>query len=154
MGRLSYNIIGLEEFAISFQDYCVSCEWQRRCRYGKAEPFQIHVSCKELTAALDFKKAKAMDKVGQKHPDWDWDQKVGQKHPDWDWDQREAKAKVTKVQIFSKLWTDKVKKHKEESFCLDSRRLDSMLTAQRGEEWWSDFRETMSIIEKECSRIS
>ena len=141
MGRLTYNIIGLEEFAISFQDYCVSCEWQRRCRYGKTEPFQIHVSCKELTAALDFKKAKAMDKVGQKHPDWDWDQ-------------REAKAKVSKVQIFSKLWTDKVKKHKEESFCLDSRRLDSMLTSQRGEEWWSDFREIMSIIEKECSRIS
>ena len=141
MGRLSYNIIGLEEFAISFQDYCVSCEWQRRCRYGKAEPFQIHISCKELTAALDFKKAKAMEKIGNQHPDWDWDQ-------------REAKAKVSKVQIFSKLWTDKVKKHKEESFCLDSRRLDSMLTSQRGEEWWSDFREIMTIIENECSKIS
>ena len=141
MGRLSYNIIGLEEFAISFQDYCVSCEWQRRCRYGKAEPFQIHISCKELTAALDFKKAIAMDKVGQKHPDWDWDQ-------------REKNAKVSTVQVFSKIWADKVKKHKEESFCLDSRRLDSMLTSQRGEEWWSDFREIMSIIEKECSKIS
>ncbi len=141
MGRLSYNIIGLEEFVISFQDYCVSCEWQRRCRYGKAEPFQVHISCKELIAALDFKKAIAMEKVGNKNPDWDWDQ-------------REAKAKVSKVQIFSKLWNDKVKKHKEESYCLDSRRLDSMLTSQRGEEWWSDFREIMSIIEKECSKIS
>ena len=141
MGRLSYNIIGLEEFVISFQDYCVSCEWQRRCRYGKAEPFQIHIGCKELTAALDFKKAKAMEKIGNKHPDWDWDQ-------------REAKSKVSKVQIFSKLWNDKVKNHKEESYCLDSRRLDSMLTSQRGEEWWSDFREIMSIIEKECSKIS
>ena len=141
MGRLSYNIIGLEEFVISFQDYCVSCEWQRRCRYGKAEPFQIHIGCKELTAALDFKKAKAMEKIGNKHPDWDWDQ-------------REAKSKVSKVQIFSKLWNDKVKNHKEESYCLDSRRLDSMLTSQRGEEWWSEFREIMTTIEKECSKIS
>ncbi len=140
MGKLSYNIVGLQEFIISFEEYCVTCEFQAKCKYGKAAPFNINLDCKEITVALDHKKAEAMEKLGKKHPDWDWDK-------------REQKAKVSKAQIFSKLWNDKVKSLKDEIFCLNSRKLDSMLTSQRGEEWWSDFREVMSEIDKECSKI-
>jgi hypothetical protein len=140
MGKLTYNITGLQEFIVSFEEYCVTCPDQKRCKSGKAEPFQITIDCKEITAALDHKKSEAMDKLGKKHPDWDWDMK-------------EKKAKVSKPQIYSKLWNDKVKALKEEILCLDSRRTDSMITSQRGEEWWSDFRETMSSIDDQCSKI-
>ena len=80
--------------------------------------------------------------------------KLGRKNPDWDWDMREKKAKVTKAQVYSLIWTDKVKNHKEELLCIDGRRTDSMLTSQRGEEWWSDFREIVTKIDGECSKIS
>ncbi|UYP46507.1 hypothetical protein NEF87_002792 [Candidatus Lokiarchaeum ossiferum] len=140
MGKLSFNIVGLQEFIISFEDYCVTCEYQAKCKYGKAAPFQVSIDCKEITTALDFKKAEAMEKLGKKHPEWDWDK-------------REQKAKVSKAQIFSKLWNDKVKNLKDDILCMDSRKLDSMLTSQRGEEWWSDFREVMTEIDQECSKI-
>jgi hypothetical protein len=140
MGKLSYNITGLQEFIVSFEEYCVTCEYQAKCKYGKATPFQIEIDCNEITAALDFKKAEEMEKMGKKHPEWDWDM-------------REKKAKVSKAKIFSKIWNDKVKSQKEEIRCLDSRKLDSMLTSQQGEEWWSDFREIMTVIDKECSKI-
>ena len=65
----------------------------------------------------------------------------------------EKESKVTKSQIYSKLWEDKVKALKEEILCLDSRKTDSMLTSQRGEEWWSEFRATMTKIHEECDKI-
>ena len=79
--------------------------------------------------------------------------KLQKQHPDWDWDKREKKASVSKAQIFSQLWNEKIKARKEEILCLDSRRTDSMVTSQRGEEWWSAFRDIMTIIEKECAKI-
>ncbi|RLI63131.1 MAG: hypothetical protein DRO88_10670 [Promethearchaeia archaeon] len=140
MGKLSYNITGLEEFIISFQEYCVPCEYQGKCKYGKNQPFQISLDCKEISAAAEKKKAEQMEKLGNKHPDWDWEM-------------REKKSKVSKSQVYSLLWAEKVKKLKDEIFCLNSRKLDSMLTAQRGEIWWSDFRESLTEIDKECSKI-
>ena len=140
MGKLSFNITGLQEFVITFQEYCQVCPYTKQCKFGKESPFTITIDCKEIIAALDFLKSKEMDKLAKKNPDWDWDT-------------REKKAKVTRAQIYAKLWDDKVKKRKDEIACIDSRKLDSMLTSQRGEEWWSDFRETMSEIDKECSKI-
>ena len=140
MGKLQYNIIGLQEFSISFEEYCVTCEFQSKCKYGKTNPFQFSLDCKEITAALDSKKAEAMDKLGKKHPEWDWDK-------------REKNVKISNTQVFSKLWDDKIKAFKEEILCMDSRRMDSMLTSQRGEEWWGEFRDTLSQINIECSKI-
>ena len=140
MGMLRYNIIGLQDFSITFEEYCVPCEYQSKCKFGKNQPFQITIDCKEITAAHDARKSEKMEKLGNKNPDWDWDM-------------REKKAKISKTQVFSKLWNDKVKVIKEEMLCMDSRRMDTMLTSQQGEEWWSEFRETMSEIDKECSKI-
>ncbi len=140
MGRLSFNIVGLQEFIITFEDYCITCEFQRKCRYGSNAPFQVQLDCKEISEANDFKKNELMEKLGKKHPEWDWDK-------------REEKAKVSKSQIFSKIWSDKVKSKKEDITCLNSRKVDSMLTSQRGEEWWSEFREVIAEIDKECSKI-
>jgi hypothetical protein len=70
-----------------------------------------------------------------------------------DWDTREKKAKVTRASVYSEIWNDKVKKIKEEILCMDSRKMDSMLTSQRGEEWWSEFREVLKKIDEECAKI-
>lgn len=140
MGKLSYNITGLEEFIISFQNYCVPCEYQSKCKYGKNQPFQVNLDCKEIATATDKKKNEMMEKLGNKHPDWDWET-------------REKKAKVSKTQVYSILWADKVKKLKEEILCLDSRKMDSMITTQQGEMWWADFRDVMGEIDQECSKI-
>ena len=140
MGKLRYNITGLQEFNITFEDYCVPCEYQRKCRYGKNEPYQVVIDCKELALARDKKKSEFMEKLRNKFPDMDWET-------------REKKAKVTNTQVFSEMWAEKVKKHREEILCLNSRKMDSMLTSQTGEEWWSDFREVMQEIYGECSKI-
>ena len=140
MGMLRFNIVGMQEFSITFEEYCVPCEYQSKCKYGKNQPFQIEMDCKELTTARDFRKTEKMEKLGKQNPEWDWDQ-------------RDKAARISKSQVYSKLWGDKVKALKEEILCMDSRRMDSMLTSQQGEEWWSEFRETMSEIDKECSKI-
>lgn len=140
MGKLRYNITGLEEFNITFEDYCVPCEYQRNCKYGKSEPFQVVIDCKELAAAKDKRKAEKMEQLRKKHPDWDWET-------------REKNAKISNTQIFSEMWAQKVKQFREEILCLDSRRMDSMLTSQQGEMWWADFRDVMGEIHNECSKI-
>ncbi len=140
MGLLRYNITGLQEFTITFEDYCVPCEYQKKCKYGKTEPFQVILDCKELTAARDKKKAAKMEQLANKHPDWDWET-------------REKKASISNTQVISELWAQKVKALREEILCLDSRKMDSMLTSQQGEMWWADFREVMDQIRKECAKI-
>ena len=142
MGKVTYNITGLQEFVINFQEYCVACPWTRHCKFNKDKPFQLLISCKDITNAFEFKKSKEMEKLAKKNPDMDWDT-------------REKKAKVTKQQVFSEIWNDKVKKMKDELgiYCLDSKRLDSMVTSARGEEWWAEFREVMKKIDEECSKI-
>ncbi len=140
MTRVSFNITGLSDFEITFQDYCSPCGMQKDCKYGKSNSFTITVSCNELAEAEDYKKTQIMKKIQKEHPDWDWEKS-------------ESAAKVKKSQIFSKIWEDKVKSKKEEILCMDSRRTDSMLTSQRGEEWWSEFRKVITKIHQECSRL-
>jgi hypothetical protein len=142
MGKIHYNITGLQEFVLTFEDYCVPCPYHRNCKFGKDKPFQLTVDCKDITNALEYRKGKEMEKLAKKNPDMDWDT-------------REKKAKVTRQQIYSELWNDKVKAKKDELgiYCLDSKRLDSMITSQRSEEWWADFREVMKKIDEECSKI-
>ena len=140
MGKLRYNITGMQDFTITFEDYCVPCEYQSKCKFSKNEPFQVLIDCKEITIAREDKKNEHMTQIAKKNPDWDWET-------------REKKAKVSNTQVFSVLWAEKIKKKKEEILCIDSRRMDSMLTSQRGEIWWSDFRSVMEEIRKECSKI-
>jgi len=83
-------------------------------------------------------------------------EKIGRAHPDWDWDKREAAAekKVRKPQIYSQLWEEKVKKHKDELYCIGGRTLDQMVRSMISEEYWSDFREVIKEIHQACSKIS
>ena len=55
--------------------------------------------------------------------------------------------------IFSQIWKDKIKAQKEEIRCLDSRKVDSMLVTQQGQDWWQDFNTTMKILNQECEKI-
>jgi hypothetical protein len=140
MGKIAYNITGLQEFVLNFQDYCGPCPYHKNCKYSKDKPFQITINCSDITNAFEFKKSKEMEKLAKKNPEMDWET-------------REKKAKVTKASVISEIWNDKVKKLKDEIYCLDSRKLDSMITSQRSEEWWAAFRETMKEIDDQCSKI-
>ncbi len=63
------------------------------------------------------------------------------------------KVKINIQNIFSQIWKEKVKAHKEEIRCLDSRKVDSMLVAQQGQDWWQNFNSTMKEINRECEKI-
>ena len=63
------------------------------------------------------------------------------------------KVKINVQNIFSQIWKEKVKAHKEEIRCLDSRKIDSMLVAQQGQDWWQNFNSTMKEINRECEKI-
>ena len=63
------------------------------------------------------------------------------------------KVKINLQNIFSQLWKDKIKIQKEEIRCLDSRKVDSMLVAQQGQDWWQDFNHTIKLINNECEKI-
>ena len=65
-----------------------------------------------------------------------------------------SRVKINTSQIFSGIWKIKIKDHKEEILCLNVHRTDSMLTSQRGGEWWSEFRRVMKKIYEECRKIS
>ena len=56
--------------------------------------------------------------------------------------------------IISEIWKTKIKSHKEEIRCLDSRKVDSMLVAQQGQDWWQDFNATLKVINEECEKIT
>jgi hypothetical protein len=140
MGKLTYSISGLQEFIITFEEFCVPCPYSKNCKYNKNKPFTVSVECKDLTNALEYLKNKEMEKLAKKNPSMDWDT-------------RSAKAKVTKAAIYSEIWTNKVKARKDEIVCLNSKRVDSMIVSTRSEEWWSDFRELLKKIDEECSKI-
>ncbi len=63
------------------------------------------------------------------------------------------KVKVNIQNIFSQIWKDKVKAHKEEIRCLNSKKIDSMLVSQQGQDWWQDFNTTIKVINRECEKI-
>ena len=140
MPELIYSITGLSEFTISFENYCVPCKYQNRCRYGKKEPLQITIECSELLQAYEHQRLELM--------------KVAQKEAAIDdtYEMLEKRSKVNIGQIFSEIWKKKIKKHKEEITCLNSRKLDPMLTSQRGGEWWSEFRLVMQKVYEECKK--
>lgn len=140
MSKLKMTVAGLQEFNVSFEDYCVPCQWQRNCKYNKNKPFNVVVECKDLTNASEFLKNKEMEKLAKKNPSWDWET-------------RAKNAKVTKAQIYASIWDEKVKKIKDELVCMNSKRVDSMLVSQRSNDWWTDFREIMKKIDEECSKI-
>jgi hypothetical protein len=62
-------------------------------------------------------------------------------------------VKINLQNIFSQIWKEKVKAQKEEIRCLDSRKTDSMLVSQQGQDWWQDFVTTMKEINQECEKI-
>lgn len=141
LGDLIFTITGLSEFTMSFENYCVPCTMQQRCKYGKKTPFQIKIECQDLLKSYEEKRYQLMRKA--------------QKEADIEdtYEEIEKRVNVNITQIFSGIWKKKIKDLKEEILCLNSRKIDSMLTAQRGGEWWSEFRRVMQEIYEECQKI-
>ncbi|MBN2155115.1 MAG: hypothetical protein JW776_03670 [Candidatus Lokiarchaeota archaeon] len=137
---LIYRISGLNEFEITFEEYCVPCKFQRRCRYGKSSPLTISIDCKDLLRAYEKERYEQM--------------REAQKQADIEdtYEQIESRIKVNTRQIFSNIWKKKIKEHKEEILCLNSHKLDSMLTSQRGAIWWGEYAKIMKKIYQDCRK--
>ncbi len=138
---LQYSIIGLQDFNISFESYCRQCDIQKYCKYGKDTPFSVGINCNDLNKAKEKIKLEQLQKLQKKE-----DVSVS-------YEDLLKKVKINLQGIFSSIWKEKVKDHKEEIRCLDSRKVDSMLVAQQGQDWWSDFNATMKVINSECEKI-
>ncbi len=138
---LNYSIIGLEDYLISFESYCSPCEIQKFCKYGKIEPFSITINCGDLNRAKEKIKFDQLQKLQKKE-----DVSVT-------YEELIKKVKINMQNIFSQIWKEKVKAQKEEIRCLDSKKTDSMLVAQQGQDWWQDFVITMKEINRECEKI-
>ena len=138
---LHYSVVGLQDFNISFESYCRPCDIQKYCKFGNETPFTATINCNDLNKAKETIKLEQLQKL-QKTED------VSVSYEDL-----LKKVKVNIQGIFSTIWKEKVKDHKEEIRCLDSRKVDSMLVAQQGQDWWSDFNATMKVINEECGKI-
>lgn len=138
---LNYSIIGLEDYLISFESYCSPCDIQKFCKYGKAESFTITINCGDLNRAKEKIKFDQLQKLQKKE-----DVSVT-------YEELIKKVKINVQNIFSQIWKDKVKAHKEEIRCLDTKKVDSMLVTQQGQDWWQDFNTTMKEINVECEKI-
>ena len=139
---LNYSIIGLEDYTISFNDYCSLCEIQQFCKWGKDEPFSINISCSDLNRAKEKVKFEQLQKL-QKTED-----------VSVTYEELVKKVRINLQGIISEIWKIKIKALKEEIRCLDSRKRDPMLVAQQGQDWWQDFNVTMKVINDECEKIS
>lgn len=139
---LNYSIIGLEDYTISFENYCSLCEIQKYCKWGKEEPFSIKISCGDLNRAKEKVKFEQLQKL-QKTED-----------VSVSYEELIKKVKINLQGIISEIWKGKIKAQKEEIRCLDSRKIDPMLVAQQGQDWWQDFNTTMKLINNECEKIS
>ena len=139
---LNYSIIGLEDYTISFETYCPLCEIQKFCKWGKKEPFSIKISCGDLNRAKEKVKFEQLQKL-QKTED-----------VSVSYEELIKKVKINFQGIFSEIWKTKIKAHKEEIRCLDSRKVDPMLVAQQGQDWWQDFNATLKVIKDECEEIT
>ena len=139
--KLEYSIVGLQEFNISFDKYCVPCEIQSKCKFGKKNPFMVKIDCKELNQAKEKIKYEKLKKLQKSEP-------ISSSYNDLI-----KKVKINMQSIFSKIWKEKVKALKEEIRCLDSRKTDPMLVSQQGQDWWSDFLSTMKQVNEECEKI-
>ena len=138
---LSYSIIGLEDYTISFNSYCSSCEIQKYCKFGKENPFGINIKCSDLNKAKEKIKYEQLLKLQKKE-----DVSIT-------YEELIKKVNINLQNIFSQIWKEKIKAHKEEIRCLDSRKRDPMLVAQQGQDWWQDFNATMKEINQECEKI-
>ena len=138
MGKLLVSITGLNQFSISFEEYCIPCEYQSHCKYGKKNPFSVSIECKNLSEAVAARRQEAFMKA-QKNA------KAGETFEDI-----ERKIKVNPSTIFSELWDTRVKAIKDEITCLNPKKLDPMITTQQGSEWWADFREAMQEVFDKC----
>ena len=138
---LNYSIIGLEDYTISFESYCSPCEIQKHCKYGKDNPYTVQINCNDLNQAKEKIKFDQLQKLQKKE-----DVSVT-------YEELIKKVKINIQNIFSQLWKEKIKAHKEEIRCLDSRKRDPMLVAQQGQDWWGNFNSTMKVINQECEKI-
>jgi hypothetical protein len=139
---LNYSIVGLEDYTISFEIYCSLCEIQKFCKWGKEEPFSIKISCGDLNQAKEKVKFEQLQKL-QKTED-----------VSVSYEELIKKVKINLQGIISEIWKTKIKAHKEEIRCLDSRKVDPMLVAQQGQDWWQDFNTTLKVINGECEKIT
>jgi len=139
---LNFSIIGLEDYTISFESYCSICDIQKFCKWGKEDPFSIKISCSDLNRAKEKVKFEQLQKL-QKTED-----------VSVSYEELIKKVKVYLQNIISQIWKGKIKAHKEEIRCLNSRKIDPMLVAQQGQDWWQDFNMTMKVINSECEKIS
>ncbi|MHA2038395.1 MAG: hypothetical protein ACW972_04805 [Promethearchaeota archaeon] len=139
---LNYSIIGLEDYTISFEIYCSLCEIQKFCKWGKDGPFSIKISCGDLNRAKEKVKFEQLQKL-QKTED-----------VSVSYEELIKKVKINLQGIFSEIWKTKIKSHKEEIRCLDTRKVDPMLVSQQGQDWWQDFNMTMKVINTECEKIT
>jgi len=139
---LNFSIIGLEDYTISFESYCSICDIQKFCKWGKEDPFSIKISCSDLNRAKEKVKFEQLQKL-QKTED-----------VSVSYEELIKKVKVNLQNIISQIWKGKIKAQKEEIRCLNSRKIDPMLVAQQGQDWWQDFNITMKVINTECEKIS
>ncbi|MFX1316272.1 MAG: hypothetical protein ACFE9T_10440 [Promethearchaeota archaeon] len=138
---LNYSIIGLEDYNISFESYCTTCEIQKFCKWGKELPFSIKIGCGDLNRAKEKVKFEQLQKL----------QKI--EDVSVSYEELIKKVKINLQGIISEIWKDKIKGQKDEIRCLDSRKRDPMLVAQQGQDWWQDFNTTMKIVNEECEKI-
>jgi hypothetical protein len=139
---LNYSIVGLEDYIISFESYCSICEIQKFCKWGTHNPFTISISCGDLNHAKEQVKFEQLQHL-QKTED-----------VSVPYEELVKKVRINMQNIFSQIWKDKIKAQKEEIRCLDTRKIDPLLVAQQGQDWWQDFNVTMKIVNEECERIS
>ena len=138
---LNYSIIGLQDFSISFEKYCRPCEIQKHCKFGKDNPFSIQIKCYDLNQAKEKIKFEQLQKLQKKE-----DVLVT-------YEELLKKVKINIQGIYSAIWKEKIKDHKDDIRCMDSRKVDPMLVSQQGQDWWSDFNATMKVISNECEKI-
>jgi hypothetical protein len=60
---LNYSIVGLEEYIISFESYCSTCEIQKFCKWGTQNPFTISISCGDLSHAKEQVKFEQLQRL-------------------------------------------------------------------------------------------
>jgi len=138
---LNYSITGLEDYTISFDSYCSPCDIQQYCQHGKQKPFTVTIKCSDLNKAKEKVKFDQLQKLQKKE-----DVSVS-------YEELIKKVKINLQNIFSQIWKEKIKTQKELLRCLDSRKIDPILVAQQGQDWWQDFNITMREINIECEKI-
>ncbi len=138
---LNYSIIGLQDYRVSFDNYCVDCEIQKNCKHGRANPFTIMINCTDLNRAKEKIKLEQLNKL-QKKAD------VSISYEDLI-----KRVKINLQGIFSAIWKEKIKTQKEVIRCLDSQKVDPILVSQQGQNWWQNFASTMKEINKECEKV-